>query len=528
MVTIVEEKGEKSQTSAHTNDIINRISPAVEQRDEKRAELARILLDDEQKEKIISRYGAINVVDQAKEKSGKDDNLFLEIIHHQINEIAKQDRLLATAIGKAIHALFEKDSGVERILTILARYPEERVFQHFGRYYDRYKEMLESSKNTYLVRWVKVLMDHFLNGYRGKTHRIQTIEENKQRIGGLARIYQDKDRVIEDVKFVVGNIEKLMGEELRSIAIKKPAVNINPLIHLMTYPDELVYLRGIRDKVVRGMKEEEWEEFKQVKKESQKEIAKILERTYGDDGTAKKFREWGSKGEEGLHDDPKEWANKINDRMRELELSWKDIFSEAMKAFAGLFEKCRLIVQSGFEERFDKIKEKANALLGKKQREPKKTAKKVMDLTVKRRKDLDKEISKRREEYEKGISKAFPVVSAFKDTVHKYFIELGLGEFIREVYELRRKNIGMTGPVVETSKRFTGNPTYDMRILGRLKGFASGIMANDRGMLKSALKVKGSASKNYEEVIEKQGLAIKALDGLIADLSNLIGNNGVR
>lgn len=523
MVAIVKDKMEQSQTNVYISYVANRILPVIQQKDKRRAELARILLDDKQKEKIIPGYKAINIVKEERKTERKSYDKFLERMHDRMREIEVHDRLLATVIGKAIH--FEKDPIIKRAFLILTKYSEDRVYQHFSRFYDAYNTRIKSSRNTYLARWAIVLIDNFLRNYRVKTSKIEVIKEKVQRINGLYGL--DMSYIIKEVKSVLDSIEETMGGKIEKIADEKPKISIKPIQHLENYPEEIEYLTNIYNKIVRGESEGRWEEFEEVRKTAGTVIADKLDE-YGDVYSSYRFKMWGIKGKEYLGDYPPEWIKKVGKLIKSLKGNWHGIFKEALKSFYQLYSKCELILQNRFEVNFNKIKEKANTLLGEERKEPKKTAKEIINFVLKREKAFDKEITRRRKIYIKNKNKAFPDVKAFSDVINRFFVGLKLEDFIGDVNRLRKDNLRMTGPLVATSRRFTNKYLiYDFAVDAKLLGFVSGIRANDRGMLDSALGVRRSALMNYREVIEKRDPAIKALNSLIVDLSNLIENKEV-
>lgn len=525
MVTIVEENREQSQTKA-VIDHITSLSAPVEQRDRRKTELARILLDDKYKESIIPGYRAIKIIE---ETNTKDHNQFLKSMHDRMREIEGHDRLLATVIGKAIH--FEKEPIIRNALLILTKYPGDRVYLHFSKFRDGYNTRIISSKNTYLARWTMVLVDNFLRNYKVRNEGIKEIDEIENALNGriqsLVNSYNGMSKATVETMKLAGKIEIIIGK--RIVATKKEwaAKDVKPITHFLMYYEEIKFLRDKYEKILRGIKEGNWEDFRKIQNATP-EIVGILDKTFGDEESAKLFEKWGSKGKAGLHDNPIKWAGEVKNLIVYLQGRWKYIFSEALETINKLFSERRLSLQNRFEGNFNKIKDKANTLLMGEKKEPKKTAKDIMGFVSKRKKVFDKEMIRRRSMYEKSKNKAFPDVMAFRNAINKFFVELNLEDFIGGVDRLRTDNLRMTGPLVATSKRFTGKyPNYDMVVLGRLKGFAAGIMANDRTMLDSAIGVRRGALTNYRNVIEKREHAIVALNRLIVDLSNLMENKEV-
>ncbi|MEA2037857.1 MAG: hypothetical protein U9O94_10205 [Nanoarchaeota archaeon] len=508
-------------------DSVTRMLDYINRMNAERLRYRKVLFNDP-KEKLDPRYLAIKVVEEGKKL---EPNKFLGMVNYRLEEIEEHDNWLAREIRKIVAPHFDKDSAVRRILYVLTKYDEDRIYNHFNEYSDVYMEHIRYEKDRNLARWTAVLMNVFLKLHNEKINRIEELNKNKQRSNEGLEQYGDMKRAIEEAKFIMEAIERIVKEKVDGIANKNPRINIKPIIHLIRYPDEISYIKHWQDKIIRGEDEGKWEEFTEVQTKAPTEIAETLDNFFGDPKSAGKFKKWSLKVEKGgLGDDPPKWIEEINNLKGELEGEWQNVVVEAENSFSGLFDKCNVIIQQKFDEGFSRIKSRAQSLLEEEKEEPNRTRRKVRGITNLREKALDKRIKRERKDYNKIEDKGLKNVRAFWKLV-KEFEEKSDMEKFGEDATLTQKDIleklKILPEVGARLERNSDSPEYSAAMTANAIGQISGVMANENSLFDRIVSMARVTTSSIGQINGSYNLAKDSLSVIIDEAKKVLTELGV-
>ncbi|HZX44901.1 MAG TPA: hypothetical protein VFF28_04415 [Candidatus Nanoarchaeia archaeon] len=471
------------------------------------------------------RIKAIRIIETLGKERIRPNELIMSV-HAKLREIETYDRFLATEIGKAIGWQQEENNIPAKALTIIAKYDNDRIFQHFSKYYSYYNEKINASHNPYLSRWSMTLIDYFLSNYNKWMQMIKQIADQSESVKLLSQ-HKDVRTGVEGLKSLVGNLEKIMDKELKNLSSLEPAIDIAPIYRLINHDEGLAYLGEIVLKIERGKNEGMWEEFRQVQKAAKQKIPASIETTYGDYETAELFKQWSKPGKGGLHDYPDLWSKEIRKRISEVQRNWPFIFSQGLRTFYLLCQKCQKLADDRFDPDFNRIKEKAKQLIRKEEKAPKDSVKTILRLTQKEKDDIVKEIDKVRKELLAAEKKMMVKVDEFWETVDQFFKESGSDDLQQHCSNAQQKIIQEAATSAELAHRIGSYGfAYDISLGTQLIGRIAEVRAREDDIVKRSSLIAYSILRYGREIVEKKLKADEAIDKSMDMLMKLRG--GIR